>query len=196
MRKRENKTDTEVEYKFKVKDKKALVALLDKKARKKKKKEYQKMVIFDNPQGLMQKNDGRVRISTLGMTGNRILTYKKPIKSENRAKREIEYEIKFTNRSGQIEKILEAMELATTTSYERYRTEWQIKNVHITLDEYPYSDFVEIEGPKRKIEEIARKLGFDPKEGLTKPVDTLFQEWRKERDLPSKTHMRFEDFDK
>lgn len=191
-----NKPDIEVEYKFKVVDKKALVTLLDKKSKEKKPREYQSNVMFDNPQGLMHTTDGRVRVRILGKSGNKTLTYKKPIPSEDGAKREIEYEIEFTDTTEQIEKLLEKIEFTPSTSYERYRTEWKIGDVDITLDEYPYSDFIEIEGPKDKIESIAKELEFDTSKGLTKPADTLFQEWRKERGLGFKPYMRFDDFDK
>ena len=191
-----NKPDIEVEYKFRVEDKKTLVASLDEKTKDKKEREYQSNVMFDNPQELMQKTDGRVRVRILGESGNKALTYKKPLPSENGAKREIEYEVEFTDTTGQIEKLLEAMDFTPSTSYERYRTEWKTGNVHVTLDEYPYSDFIEIEGPKDEIETIAKNFGFDISKGLTKPVDTLFQEWRKERGLDFKPHMRFNDFDK
>ena len=95
-----------------------------------------------------------------------------------------------------MEKILKAMDYSPTTSYERFRTEWIIGNTHVTLDEYPYSDLLEIEGKKKEIEMVAKKLGFSDKDGLIKPADTLFQEWRKARGLNFKPHMRFNDFDK
>ena len=191
-----NNPDIEVEYKFIVEDKGALVMLLDRKSSIKKDREHQSNVMFDNPLGVMQVTDGRVRVRTHGQSGNKTLTYKKPLSPENGAKREIEYEIVFTDTNSQIEKILRAMEFTPSTSYERYRTEWQIGNIHVTLDEYPYSDFIEIEGVKSEIEALAKELGFDISQGLTKPVDTLFQEWRKKYNLPFKPHMRFNDFDK
>ena len=184
----------EIEYKFLVKNKKALIKLLDRKGKLLNKREYQSNVMFDNPNGLMQKTDGRVRLRVLGETGTKVLAYKKPLKSKNRAKREIEHEIKFIDTNSNIEKILAAMEFSPTTSYERYRTEWQIGNSHVTLDEYPYANFIEIEGPKKEIENAAKELGFNSSNGLTKPADTLFQEWRKERGLPFKPHMRFNDY--
>lgn len=190
------KPNIEVEYKFEVENKDALISSLDKKTKNKKNREYQSNIMFDNPQRLMQATDGRIRVRVLGKSSNKTLTYKKPLVSKNGAKREIEYEIKFTDTNGQIEKILKAMEFIPSSSYERYRTEWKIGNAHITLDEYPYSDFIEIEGQQDQIEKIAKELGFRLRDGLTKPADTLFQEWRRGKGLPFKPHMRFNDFDK
>jgi len=188
--------NVELEYKFWVKNKTRLIKVLDKMADGKTSRECQKTVMFDNPAGLMQETDGRIRVRTLGELGNKIFTYKKPLPSQGGAKREIEYEISFCDPDGQIEKILAAMEFTPTTSYERYQTKWEIDGVKVTLDEYPFAEAVEREGEKRMIEKLAKELGFDPKEGLTKPIDTLFQEWRKKRGLSFKPHMQFNDFDK
>jgi len=190
-----NKQNIEIEYKFWVKDKQNLIKKLDKMTTAKKPRQYQKSVMYDNPQAIMQKTNGRIRVRTFGNSGEKALTYKKPISSKNGAKREIEYEIFFKDPNNQIEKILEAMEFRATTSYERYQTKWEIDGVEITLDEYPFADIIEIEGKIQKIKKLAKDLGFNIKDGLTKPVDTLFQEWRKERELSFKPHMRFDDFD-
>ncbi|MDD2840426.1 MAG: class IV adenylate cyclase [Rickettsiales bacterium] len=186
----------EIEYKFKINNKKEVKNILDKIAEKSYNRQYQSNIMFDNKDGLMQTTNSRVRLRLLGDTGNKVLTYKKPLESVNGAKREIEYEINFSDKDEQIEKIINAMEFHITTSYERYRTEWKIGKVHITIDEYPFADFVEIEGEQEEIEEVAKKLELDFKNALDKPADTLFQEWRKEKGLGFKTEMRFEDYNK
>lgn len=186
----------EVEYKFKIDNKNEVINALNKIAEKSYDRQYQSNIMFDNKDSLMQKTNGRIRLRLLGDTGNKVLTYKKPLESINGAKREIEYEINFTDKDGQIEKILNSIEFHITTSYERYRTEWKKDKVHITLDEYPFANFIEIEGEQKDIEEIVKKLNLDFKKALDKPADTLFQEWRKENGLPFKEQMRFENYDK
>ena len=190
------KSNIELEYKFWVKDKKNLIQSLAHQAKIKKARQYQKTVMFDNELGLMQKTNGRIRVRTFGNSNKKTLTYKRPLPPKNGAKREIEYEISFFDPNEQIEEILKAMGFGPTTSYERYQTEWEMNDVRVTLDEYPFADIIEIEGAKEDIEEVAEKLGFNKTEGLTKPVDTLFQEWRRTKGLPFKPHMRFSDFDK
>jgi adenylate cyclase class 2 len=152
--------------------------------------------MFDNPQNLMQITNGRVRVRYVGEQGEKILTYKRPIKSKNGAKREIEYEIEFKDKSEQTENILKLMEFSPVSSYERFQTKWQIGGVKVTLDEYPYANFIEIEGAFSKIKKLTQDLGFKIKESLTKPVDTLFKEWRESKGLPFKAHMKFDDFNK
>lgn len=190
-----NKPDIEVEYRFEVKEKKDLIRLLDKLSDGKVNRNYQLNVMFDNPLGLMQNTNGRIRIQTTGKH-NKVLTYKKPIKTKSSVNKEIEYEIEFVDKNKQIEKILRSVDFAPTTSYERYRTQWSIGKVAVTLDEYPFTDLIEIEGSQKEIKRLSEILGFDPRHGLTKPCDTLFQEWRKERGLSFKPYMRFNDFDK
>ncbi len=191
-----NKKDIEIEYKFWVENKDELIETLNKKTSQKKPRQYQSNVMFDNSDSLMQTTNGRIRVRTLRKTEKKQLTYKKPLSPQNGAKKEIEYEIVFQDNDEQIEKILQAMGFKPTTSYERYQTKWQINNISITLDEYPFANVVEIEGKQSQIKQLAEELKFDPKKGLTKPIDTLFQEWRKEKNLPFKPHMRFKDFDK
>jgi adenylate cyclase class 2 len=157
------------------------------------KRTYEKTVMYDNPQNLMLITDGRVR---LRQSGDKIeFSYKKPITREG-IKQEIEYEVVVSN-FAEMENILEAMEFSATTSYERYRKTFMPNTkVKITLDEYPYATFLEIEGGEKEIKAMARELGFNLKNNLTKPCDTLFTEWRKERGLSMKPHMRFADWDK
>lgn len=191
-----NKPNIEIEYKFKVEDKDSLVSLLDGLADAKKLREYQSNVMFDNLQETMQNTNGRIRVRKIGIKGKKELTYKKPLSSKNGAKREIEYEIEFSDSNTQIENILYEMCFMPKSSYELYRTEWRIRNVQVTLDEYPYGNYIEIEGNEEEIQIVAKELNYDVSKGITKPTDTLFQEWRKERGLPVKLHMRFDDFDK
>jgi hypothetical protein len=66
----------------------------------------------------------------------------------------------------------------------------------VEIDENPFSNFIEIEGDENDVKGIALDLGFDLVEALTKPCDTLFNEWRKGQGLSFSLHMRFDDYDK
>ncbi|MGI5826711.1 MAG: class IV adenylate cyclase [Patescibacteria group bacterium] len=153
---------------------------------------YQKTVMFDNEQGLMQITNGRIR---LRQHGNEVsLSYKLPIESKI-VKKEIEYETAIdTWEIG--EKLLLAMGFHPTTSYEKYRTTFKHSEVKVEIDEYPFATFVEIEGEENRIKDVAIELGFNLKDALTEACDGLFLRWRKERNLPPKPHMLFEDYNK
>jgi adenylate cyclase class 2 len=149
--------------------------------------------MYDNPVGLMQNTDGRIRLRVSSKTVE--LSYKKPLTKEG-IKKEIEYEVEVSD-FDTTQKILEAMEFRPTTSYERYRT--TLKNQDGTkamIDEYPFAAFLEIEGNEEKIVALAQNLGFSMSENLAKPCDALFAEWRQSQGLPPKPHMLFSDYDK
>lgn len=67
--------------------------------------------------------------------------------------------------------------------------------VKLDLDEYPFANFLEIEGEEDSVKKVASNLGFDLSAALTKACDTLFTEWRAAKGLVMKPHMRFEDYD-
>jgi adenylate cyclase class 2 len=157
-----------------------------------KKRIYQKTVMFDNNEGLMQKTNGRIRLRQ----DNELITlsYKLPISSKI-VKKEIELETKVDSWLVG-EELLKVMGFKETTSYEKYRTTLFYEGVKIDVDEYPFSTFVEIEGAEEVVKSIALKLGFDLSSAIIKPCDTLFNEWRTEKGLPLSLHMKFDDYDK
>lgn len=157
---------------------------------------HQKTVMFDNADKLMEHTDGRIR---LRQQGNKIsLSYKRPLPSAGNEKKEVELETEVGNFEV-ISNILRMMGYAPSTSYEKYTTFLKLKDqpeIHIEIQKYPFETFLEIEGSKEEIEKIAKQLGFDTKNALIKPVDTLFTEWRSAKGLSFKPHMAFKDYDK
>jgi adenylate cyclase class 2 len=152
---------------------------------------YQKTVMFDNDQKLMEATNGRLRLRTHGDTVT--LSYKRPLPS-HQTKKEIEWETTVDSWDIGVN-IIQAMGFYETTSYEKYRTSFPYKDVKVEIDEYPFATFVEIEGDEDAIKSIATELGFDMSKALQESCDTLFAQWRKERGLSEKNHMRFEDYD-
>jgi len=185
----------EIEYKF-VLDKPIsdFIKDLNNKGYKVGSRQYEKTVMYDNQARIMQITDGRIRLRTKGEKVS--LSYKKPLPAvDGQPKREIEYETSVGN-FDLMHKILGTMEFTPSSSYEKYRTTARKDEAELTIDEYPYATFVEIEGEESLIRELAIELGLDISKHLNKPADTLFNEWRKKRGLPQKMYMNFEDYDK
>ncbi len=186
----------EIEFKFKV-NKSAITRLIRKLMSLNfvfGKRLYEKTVMYDNPAQIMQVTDGRVR---LRQTGDSVeLSYKKPLTREG-IKKEIEYEVVVSD-FDTTQKILAKLEFVPVSSYERYRTTVfsPDKIVKVTIDEFPFANYLEIEGDEKKIREVVDQLGFSPTDNITKSCDSLFQEWRIQRGLAFKPHMLFSDFDK
>lgn len=186
----------EIEFKFEV-DKKEI----DKVLKKLKmtgylfgKKVYEKTVMYDNPAQIMQVTDGRVRIRQTGRSTE--FSYKKPLTRKG-IKREIEHEVTVSD-FDTTQKILEMLEFRPVSSYERYRTTILSpqKDIKVTVDEFPFANYLEIEGDEKKIRKLVRILGFSLNKNITKSCDSLFQEWRSSRGLPFRPHLLFSDFNK
>ena len=157
---------------------------------------HQKTVMFDNADKLMEYTDGRIRLRQQG--NNASLSYKRPLPSIGNEKKEVELETEVGNFEV-MSNILRMMGYAPSTSYEKYTTAFKLKSqsdIHIEIQKYPFETFLEIEGDKEEIEKAAKQLGFDIKNALVKPVDTLFMEWRLAKGLSFKPHMTFKDYDK
>jgi len=156
---------------------------------------YQKTVMHDNADKIMQKKDCRLRVRTAG-ENNIELSYKKPITREG-IKKEIEYELIIDDDDGEeFKKILKEMGFEPVSSYEKYRTTLTRNETKADIDEYPFANYLEIEGSEEEIKKVANELGLDMKDNLTESCDNLFAEWRKERELKPKTNMLFKTYDK
>lgn len=186
----------EIEFKFEI-DRKQIKRLRDKLILLgfiKGKRVYEKTVMYDNPSRIMQVTDGRVRLRQTGDESE--FSYKKPLTREG-IKKEIEYEVVVSDFET-TEKILEKLDFSPVSSYERFRTTMFDKKmiVKVTLDEFPFANFLEIEGPEKEITALVQVLGFSIKDNTTMSCDSLFQEWRGKKSLPFKPHLLFTDFDK
>jgi adenylate cyclase class 2 len=89
------------------------------------------------------------------------LTYKGPAMpgQEVSVRAEIEFEVSsFANARA----FLEALGYRVSVEYEKYRTTYNLANVEVVLDELPFGDFAEIEGPDGPaIQAAAAALGLD-----------------------------------
>ncbi len=191
----------EIEYKFRVEkgELPALARKLTSLGFQTRGRAYEKTTMYDNDRHLMQRTNGRVRVRNIG--DNRVeFSYKKPLADDGGPKKEIEYEVFLTHNhaADSLVHIVENMGFHETTSYERYRTTYahSLQATKVTLDEFPFADFIEVEGSEKEASKTALALGFNVADHLNKPCDTLFNDWRAEQGLPATDHMTFADYDK
>ena len=79
--------------------------------------------------------------------------------------------------------------------YEKYRTTYNLGNVIVVLDEMPYGNFVEIEGPDAEsIKQVAADLKLDWEARCTDSYTLLFHELKDSHNLNVR-HLSFEDFE-
>jgi len=89
------------------------------------------------------------------------LTFKGPAQARTdlSVRQEIEFAISNFDAA---QHFLEALGYSVFVRYEKYRTTYEMDDLHITLDQMPYGDFVEIEGNEPDgIQASAEKLGLD-----------------------------------
>lgn len=63
--------------------------------------------------------------------------------------------------------------------YEKYRTVYDLGDVHVTLDEMPYGDFIEVEGPlPESIRAVSQRLGVTWEARVLDSYTALFDQLR------------------
>ncbi len=113
---------------------------------------------FDTPDG---KLDGGSQVLRLRKDDAARLTFKGPSLYEQgvTARQEVEFVVSDFDAA---RLFLEALGFQVSMMYEKYRTTYQLGQVHITLDEMPYGSFAEIEGPETEdIRRLPNELGLD-----------------------------------
>lgn len=90
--------------------------------------------------------------------------------------------------------LLEHLGYQVVSRYEKFRTEYLLDGLIITLDELPYGDFAEIEGQDAaEIRQLAIKLGLDPTASVPVNYLMLMDRVREHRQLTA-WDLTFENF--
>lgn len=78
--------------------------------------------------------------------------------------------------------LLEGLGFEVVMAYEKYRTTYSLLDTLVVLDELPYGNFIEIEGPDGKsIQKVARNLNLNWKVRVMTSYTYLYEMLRKER---------------
>jgi adenylate cyclase class 2 len=119
---------------------------------------YELNLRFDTPQMDLA---AEKRILRLRRDQRAVMTYKGP--NQARDDVAVRQEIEFTvSDFGAARRFLEALGYSVSVSYEKYRAIYALGDLVVTLDEMPFGNFAEIEGPgPRQIQAIAQRLGLD-----------------------------------
>ena len=133
----------------------------------------EKDIFFDTVSGTFQKTRRALRIREY--EGKTLLTYKEH-KSKKNVKICDEYQTEVGD-AKEMTSILERLGFRVEGKYTKPRREyWDLPQVAITLDEYPFGKFVEIEASEKKIKEVAKKLNLDFSRTSTKSYRKLLDE--------------------
>jgi len=134
--------------------------------------------LFDFPDRRLQKARCLVRLRFEGRQA--VLTYKgAPIRSNRyKVRRESETPV---NDGCRAREILEGLGLRETFLYEKYRTvyapagrEKGSGSSYLAYDETPIGNYLELEGPPRWIDRVARRLGYSRQDYITRSYLALY----------------------
>jgi len=118
---------------------------------------YERNLRFDTPEGSLTQSAQVLRLRQ--DTANH-LTYKGPgeVRDGVSSRTEIEFTLgDFEN----AQKLLQALGYQISMIYEKYRIVYDLNGVLVTLDEMPFGNFSEIEGPNgARIQAACHKLGL------------------------------------
>lgn len=123
------------------------------------------------------------RVLRLRQDTQAIMTYKGPGKMGESVS--IRQEIEFKVSDFQAARhFLEALGYRVAIIYEKYRTTYDLDGLMVTLDEMPYGNFIEIEGPDAgSIQAAAEKLGLDWEARSVLSYLAIFNQLRQSRGL-------------
>ena len=114
-------------------------------------------VNYQHRGGDMDERGATLRLRKIG--DFTVLTYKEKIRTENGAKRKIEYETSVADVEA-MEKIIERLGYRLTAVYEKRRKYWRLGAVEVVLDELPFGLYMEIEGTVEDIQKAEKTLGL------------------------------------
>jgi adenylate cyclase class 2 len=174
--------DQELEVKFYVRDLAAVEARLCKtEALLVQPRTHEVNLRFDTPAGELARS---YRVLRLRQDTAARLTYKGPAKMQEgvRIRQEIEFTVGDFHSA---RRFLEAIGYQVSMMYEKYRTVYDLDRVHVALDELPYGDFVEIEGPdSASIHSVNQIVGLKWENNIPESYSMLFDRLRSEFNLP------------
>ena len=160
--------------------------------------------LFDTPANALKRRDAllRIRTETPTPSGGRkgkpqarqaIVTFKAPIRgakssrsrsnTKNKYKVREEIEARVADARA-LADMLKAMGMRVWFRYEKYRTTFRLpgpirwaKGLLIELDETPMGAFLELEGPRKAIDRVAKALGYRERDYITANYFVLYRDY-------------------
>jgi adenylate cyclase class 2 len=140
---------------------------------------FESNYVFDFPDQRLRKSRCMIRIRFAGNRG--VVTYKgAPLRSQDyKIRPEIETKVQDGH---QLREILLHLGLQEVFCYEKFRTMFAPRGKgdathapHLVIDETPIGNYLELEGPQRWIDEVARQLGYTRKDYIRESYASLYR---------------------
>jgi len=138
-------------------------------------REFEDNRLYDFPdRGLLNKG-AMLRVRTTGRTT--LLTYKDRARTEAGVKIREEVEtVMAPTEAGALRETFSRIGMEVIFRYQKYRTTWQVDETLVTLDETPIGLFLEIEGPRDRIDAVAVRLGYSSGDYMPQSYRELYVE--------------------
>ena len=134
-------------------------------------------LLFDFPDQRLKRSGCALRLRTYG--DEAFLTFKGKILDNSVLKRREELEAPV-GEPGAMRDVLEALGLQLCFEYSKFRETHRLdvngQQILVCLDQTPVGTFVEIEGPEKEIQDLAKKFGWQPDSFIRKTYVELYQE--------------------
>ena len=150
-------------------------------------REFEDNVAFDFPDQSIVGRGSLLRVRILAR--GTLLTFKGPVHPLTyaragtgvtpppvKARREYEVTIPF-DQTDALLAIIRGMGMEPIFRYQKYRTTWDWKGLHVMIDETPIGTYLELEGDRVLIEAGATALGYRPEHFITKSYRDLYLEY-------------------
>jgi adenylate cyclase, class 2 len=141
---------------------------------------FESNIVFDFRDLRLRRSRSLLRLRKEGH--RHLLTYKGPPHSSDSYKIRTEIETQVED-EGAFQKILEGLGLHPVFRYEKYRTAYAEEGGQkgdgsplLVYDETPIGRYMELEGPARWIDRVARRLGYQKRDYITASYAALYQE--------------------
>jgi adenylate cyclase class 2 len=184
-------SDQELEVKFYLSQPQALVERLERTgASLARPRMYEANLRFDTADGALASS---FQVLRLRLDDAARVTYKGPgsLSGGARLRRELEFTVSDFDTA---RALFEALGYQVVVMYEKYRMEYHLGDVLVTVDEMPYGFFTEIEGPDGEtIQAAARQLGLDWKARIIDSYLMLFDHLKTTLELEFRD-LSFENF--
>lgn len=167
-----SRTKLEVEIKLRVRDRAIVLDRLRRLGARSRPRVLEQNILYDTPASDLRRSGRLLRLRTETTPQGRLLallTAKAPPKANlahtknSRYKQRLEREVRVASPS-RFARPLRSLGLRPTFRYEKYRTAFELPQLHIALDETSVGTFLELEGEPAAIDRVARALGFQPRD--------------------------------
>ena len=198
------KSNTEIEIKLRIADKRGFLRQLARlKAKRTRERVHEMNTLYDTSDGQLARSGQMLRLRVEHPAGGThgagrrglfskerpkdtgVLTFKGPVSGAHTNQPEPykvreEHELRISDPE-QMSKIFEVLGLRPCFQYEKFRTTFSLPGItrlKLTLDETPIGLFVELEGEREEIDRAARMLGFARCDYINRSYGALFVESR------------------